>query len=106
MASSNFYLCFVLLYFAWFMVCFASIYLGYNTFFLAIINLLVVISTFPFARFVFKRRLAATFMKLNIRPSHCGHCEYDLRATEGDTCPECGTKLVPREFSETPNDDD
>jgi hypothetical protein len=94
--SSRLYLGCVGFYLLWFVFSFTLIFLDQHSFVLWIANLVVVISMFPFQQITLNRRLAAALLKLNIRPSYCGYCEYDLRATEADTCPECGCKLAPQ----------
>jgi hypothetical protein len=94
--SSPIHLGLLCFYILWFVAYFVLIFTGRHNLWLGIANLIVVISFFPFQLITPKRRLARAFLKLNIRPSHCGYCEYDLRATEGDTCPECGTRLAPK----------
>lgn len=62
----------------------------------AIVALLVTVLMYPLELMGHRRRLATALLKLGIRPSHCGSCEYDLRATKGESCPECGTRIAPR----------
>lgn len=59
-------------------------------------NMVMILSMWPVSLFVTRRRMAQVFRELGIRPSHCGRCEYDLRATDSNQCPECGEELVPK----------
>ena len=44
-----------------------------------------------------RRRILLRVLKEGqIRPAFCIACGYDLRATRGDTCPECGQHNGPR----------
>lgn len=99
--SSKLHLCLLGCYVVWFMVYVALIFLDMHSLWSMIVTGLVFISMYPFQLIGPKRRLATAFLRLNIWPSHCGYCEYDLQATEGDTCPECGTKLAPKATTET-----
>ncbi|MEX0655751.1 MAG: hypothetical protein WD534_03235 [Phycisphaeraceae bacterium] len=44
---------------------------------------------------VLRRKLKQLMLEQGLRPSSCLDCGYDLRATEGDTCPECGGQIAP-----------
>jgi len=79
---------------AWLVLYAVMLFLDRHTFWISTGMLLFVIALFLLELYKPRRRLATAFLKLHIRPSHCPCCEYDLRATQGDTCPECGTHLV------------
>ena len=99
--GSRLHVCLTILYLLWFAFYFVLIFTDRHSLWAGSVNLLVVLSFFPFQSVTPKRHLAAVFLKLNIRPSHCGSCEYDLRGTDGDACPECGAQLVPKTETET-----
>lgn len=100
LSTSWFHLCLLIVYTLWFIFFFILIFNDRIHLWALIVNLIVILSFFPFQMVTPKKRLAEAFLKLNIRPSHCGYCEYDLRATEGDSCPECGTRLVAKDKTE------
>jgi hypothetical protein len=94
------HLCLLIFYAIWVVFFFILIFTDRIYQWAMIVNLLAILSFFPFQMITPKRHLAKVFLKFKIRPSHCGFCEYDLRATEGNTCPECGTDLVPKDQTE------
>ena len=89
------------LFLLWFGVYITVVIIDQHNMWFGIANMLIVLSFLPFQSSTPKRHLGAAFLKLNIRPSHCGRCEYDLRGTDGDNCPECGAQLVPKNTEET-----
>jgi hypothetical protein len=99
--SSKLHVCLLGGYVVWAVVYVALIILDMHSLWTSIVTIVVIGSMYPFQLIGPKRRLATAFLKLNIRPSHCGYCEYDLQASDGDTCPECGTKLAPKATTET-----
>lgn len=101
--SSWLHLCLLIFYALWFVLFFILIFTDRIYHWAMVLNLLVILSFFPFQMITPKKSLAKIFLKFNIRPSHCGACEYDLRATEGDTCPECGSELAPKTPVELPS---
>jgi hypothetical protein len=60
-----------------------------------ILTVLVIGSMYPLQMIQPRRRLATALLEMNVRPSHCGYCEYDLQATTAEHCPECGSRLAP-----------
>jgi len=77
-SSSWIHLCLLGFYTIWFVAYFILIFSDRHNMWAAIAYLLVVLSFFPFQMIAPKQRLAKAFLKLNIRPSHCVYCEYDL----------------------------
>ena len=41
------------------------------------------------------KRLMTSLKEQHIRPHLCLNCEYDLKGSTSDHCPECGTALAP-----------
>lgn len=94
--SSTLHLCIIGINVVWAVVYITLIYLDRHGLWSAMVTLFMVILWYPFEWIKPRRRLAAAFLKMNIRPSHCAYCEYDLRGSPGDTCTECGTRLAPQ----------
>lgn len=67
----------------------------------SVVTLFMAVLMYPLQLIKPRRCLVAAFLKLNIRPSHCPFCEYDLRETHGDSCPECGSQLAAEADVET-----
>ena len=94
--SSPWHLGMLAVYAVWAVIYITLIILDRHGLWSGIVTVLMIISMYPFQLIPPRRRLATAFLRLNIRPTHCGYCEYDLQASDGDTCPECGTPLAPK----------
>lgn len=92
--SSALHMCLIGVSVAWATAYVAMIVFDRHSLWSAMVTSFMFILWYPFEWIKPRRQLAASFLKMNIRPSHCAYCEFDLRGTDGDACPECGTRLA------------
>lgn len=81
-----------------FLVCFIfALDFSFDYYLLFIMNIFGLINFWVLCYFV-KRNLVLALLMSDIRPPYCAGCEYDLRATHGNKCPECGAQLAPEQL--------